>query len=488
MDLFERIFLVAESTELLDQFVSKNIYSIDDFHNTEYFSIKNFKTASIEKFILLKYSIIEKLDYSKSYNKAFISILLEFSERFNLISATLRIYSVLEDNDVKIGFRLQAGLMYLYNVDSNSRLIERFQKICELIEKSIEYEEDNETKSICTFLNYYATVIINTHTSFTELLINKINYALSKHQFHFLKNPAISDVLKFQIFEPEACYIKIQSLINKLLEKKCTDSIHSFEPNLDNQILIEKDTDYANILRKSNKTFSSIRNISVIKLCSVKEKEDFFFSLGRGVSILENENQLFLYMNSFGKMHNEKLITAFQFLPDNIINENISLIDWGSGQAIATISYFDFIKKNNVKNVALIEPSKLAIKRGALHVREYNEDIKINTVNKDLDSLKNSDLSGLGANVNLHFFSNILDIDFFSLKSLIEKIETNFKGKNYFVCVSPYITDLKTSRLDAFMLHFNNHINFKVLCSINNRVGEWKNNWSRVVRVFEVNI
>ena len=112
MDLFEKIFSIAESTELLEQFVSNNINSIDDFHNTEYFSMKNFKTSSIEKFILLKYSIIEKLDYSKSYNKAFISILLEFSERFNLISATLRIYSVLEDNDVKIGFRLQAGLLY----------------------------------------------------------------------------------------------------------------------------------------------------------------------------------------------------------------------------------------------------------------------------------------------------------------------------------------------------------------------------------------
>ena len=85
MDLFEKIFSIAESTELLEQFVSNNINSIDDFHNTEYFSMKNFKTSSIEKFILLKYSIIEKLDYSKSYNKAFISILLEFSERFNLI-------------------------------------------------------------------------------------------------------------------------------------------------------------------------------------------------------------------------------------------------------------------------------------------------------------------------------------------------------------------------------------------------------------------
>ena len=487
MDLFERIFSVADSTQSLDQFVSNNIDSIDDFHNTEYLSVKNFKD-SIEKFILLKSNLIEKLDYSKPYNKAFISILLEFSERFNLTSATLRVYSILEDNNVNIGLRLQAGLLYLYNVDTNSRIIERFENICELIEQSIEFEEDNDTKSICTFLNYYATVIINTPASFCELIINKINYALSNHQFHFLKNPAITDVLKFQVSEPEACYNKIQSIIDKLLDKNSNKSIYSFENNLDSSILIEKDTDYANILRKSNKSFSSIRNISVSKLSRVKEKDELFFSLGRGVSVLENEDQLFLYMNSFGKMHYEKLINAFEYLPDDIVNQNISLIDWGCGQAMATISYFDFIKKNNVKNVALLEPSKLAIKRGALHVREYYDDIKINTVNKDLDSLNNSDLSSLGSNINLHLFSNILDIDFFSIKTLIEKIESNFKGKNYFVCVSPYITDLKTNRLDTFMSHFNNHDNFKVLCSINNRVGEWKNNWSRVIRVFEVNI
>ena len=344
MDLFERIFSVADSTQSLDQFVSNNIDSIDDFHNTEYLSVKNFKD-SIEKFILLKSNLIEKLDYSKPYNKAFISILLEFSERFNLTSATLRVYSILEDNNVNIGLRLQAGLLYLYNVDTNSRIIERFENICELIEQSIEFEEDNDTKSICTFLNYYATVIINTPASFCELIINKINYARSNHQFHFLKNPAITDVLKFQVSEPEACYNKIQSIIDKLLDKNSNKSIYSFEHNLDSPILIEKDTDYANILRKSNKSFSSIRNISVSKLSSVKEKDELFFSLGRGVSVLENEDQLFLYMNSFGKMHYEKLINAFEYLPDDIVNQNISLIDWGCGQAMATISYFDFIKK-----------------------------------------------------------------------------------------------------------------------------------------------
>ena len=126
--------------------------------------------------------------------------------------------------------------------------------------------------------------------------------------------------------------------------------------------------------------------------------------------------------------------------------------------------------------------------RGALHVRKYHNDIKINTVNKDLDSLNNNDLENLGSQMKLHLFSNILDIDLFSLKLLIEKIECNFKGKNYFVCVSSYITDLKTNRLDSFMSHFKNYGNFKVHVSINNRVGEWKNNWSRVIRVFEVDL
>ena len=487
MDLFERIFSIAESTETLDQFVLNNIDSIDEFHNIEYLSIKNFKD-SIEKFILLKSNLIEKLDYSKQYNKAFISILLEFSERFNLTSATLRIYSILEDNKVNIGLRLQAGLLYLYNIDTNSRIIERFEKICELIEESIEFEEDNDTKAICTFLNYYATVVINTPKSFWVLINTKIIEATSNNHFRFLRNPAISDVLKFQVTEPETCYNKIQLIIDKLLNKNNNNLNYAFEQVLKTNILIEKNTDYAFDLSKSEKTFLSIRNISVNKLPNIINKDDLFFSLGRGVSVLENENQLFLYMNSFGKMHYEKLINAFEFLPKDFTSKSINLIDWGCGQAVATMSYFDYIKINNVKNVALIEPSNLAIKRGCLHVREYYKEIQITTINKDLDSLNNSDLSNLGSEVNLHLFSNILDIDFFSIKSLIEKIEVNFKGKNYFVCVSPYITDLKTNRLDTFMTHFSKLKDFKVYASINARVGQWKNNWSRVIRVFEVNI
>jgi hypothetical protein len=487
MDIFDSIFSISESTEVLDQYISDNIDSIYEFHNKEYLDIKNLKD-SIEKLILLKYGLIENLDYSKSYNKAFISILLEFSERFNLTSATLRVYSILESKGIHIGLRLQAGLLFLYNIDTNSRLIERFEKICSLIEKSIELEEDNSTKAICTFLNYYATVIINTPSKFYELFIHKLNYSISNNKFYFLKNSAITEVIKIRESDPEICYQKIQSIIDKLLDKNGYKLQYPIDASLNSDILLEQGTDYANLLSECNVSFKSIRDISINKLNNVIKKEELFISLGRGVNVLDKEEQLLIYMKSFGNMHYEKLFNAFEYLPYEALSENISLIDWGCGQAMATITFYDFYKNNKIKNVALIEPSKLAIKRGALHVRKYDSDVKINTINKDLDSLNNYDLSNLGSEINIHFFSNILDIDLFSLRQLTKNIEDNFKGINIFVCVSPYITDLKTNRLDTFMSYFMKRNNFKIHFSINNRVGEWKNNWSRVTRVFSLNI
>ena len=65
-----------------------------------------------------------------------------------------------------------------------------------------------------------------------------------------------------------------------------------------------------------------------------------------------------------------------------------------------------------------------------------------------------------------HLFSNILDIDEFSLTNLLKLIEFNFSGDNYFICVSPYINDIRTSRLDAFVKYFSKKANFKKIESI----------------------
>ncbi len=485
MNLFEKIYDISDSTESLDLYLSANFELIEDFHNTGYFAVENFKD-SIEKFILLKFKIIEGLDYSKSYNKAFASILLEFSERFSLSAAALRIHSILEENKLNIGLRLQAGLLYLYNIDTNSRIVERFDDICKLLQKSIELEEDGDLKSTCTFLNYYASVLINTSIYHSELIRNKLKIAVENKIFDFLKNQIFEQILNLDINDSETCYEEIQTIIDLLLNKFVNKTVTSSKWLNKPDLIIETGTEYAELLSKCKKSFYDIRKISLNKLAIIDGKDDLFKSLGRGVSILENEGQLLQYMSSFGKMHYEKLIDSYEHLPKNLTKTNFSLIDWGCGQALATISYFDYANLNNINNVVLIEPSKIAIKRGALHVNEYCKNIKIDTINKDFDSLNDNDLNGLGSETNLHIFSNILDMDLFSLKSLIEKIESNFKGNNYFVCVSPYVTDLKTNRLDTFATHFKNNHSYKMHYKVNNRVGDWKNEWSRVIRVFEV--
>ena len=198
-------------------------------------------------------------------------------------------------------------------------------------------------------------------------------------------------------------------------------------------------------------------------------------------------------MHSFGKMHYEKLITAFEYLPLDFFSESTNIIDWGCGQAMATMVYLEYLQSKgldqSINQIILIEPSEIALKRGALHIKKFNKSITTITINKDLDSVEHKDLSQNNSITNLHLFSNIIDIDLFSLHQLLEKIETNFKGINYFVCVSPYITDTKTNRIDNFVSHFNKFESTNIK-KIDNQKGEWKGNgdWTRVVRIFKTTI
>ena len=238
--------------------------------------------------------------------------------------------------------------------------------------------------------------------------------------------------------------------------------------------------------------FNSIRQISVKKHRQINDSK-VFYSLQRGVSILSEEKQLFAYMHSFGNMHYEKLITSFEYLPSDFFNKSTNIVDWGCGQALATMVYLEFLQSKQIEQtineIRLIEPSEIAIKRGALHIKKFKKNVRIITINKDIDSIEHIDLIQNKSITNLHLFSNIIDIDFFSLHQLLEKIETNFKCINYFVCVSPYITDTKTNRIDNFVSHFNKFDTISIK-KIDNQKGEWIGNgdWTRVVRVFKTKI
>jgi len=511
MDLFEKLFTVSDSAESLDSFLIAEMQSVNDFYNSEYSNVVASK-ESIERFILFKSSIIEQLDYSKSYNKAFISILLDFCERYNFIAATPRIYSVLEKNDINIGHRLQAALLFLYNIDSIPTLISRYDLICQKLQTSIELEEDNNRKTLSTFLNYYSIVIRDTqpHVQYALEVKSKIEYSLSKNLFPFLNSEAIVKALQINLNDADAAFEQIQSIIDFLLDK--TGFVKPvFEK--ENILLIEKDTEYSKILNNTAKTFKSVRKISVNKINGISEKDEVYNSLGRGVAILESESQMYSYMNSFGSSHHAKMLSALDKISLNEIENDIEIFDWSCGQGLASMVFYEYLQSKSInlsiKSITLIEPSTICLQRASLHVNHFDKNCIIRTVCKDIDSLKNNDIRSNQSNIKIHFFSNILDVEDFSITNLIGLIENTQKGLNYFVCVSPYITDTKADRIDSFSRHFSKYDSFELLgekttggriddeywncnnkykncmCSSHPHTCNGKNKWTRVIRVFK---
>jgi hypothetical protein len=197
-------------------------------------------------------------------------------------------------------------------------------------------------------------------------------------------------------------------------------------------------------------------------------------------------------MTFYGNMHKEKLSSAFESLPINLFTNKITIYDWGCGQGVATMCFSDYfftknINKNSVEKIILIEPSICSLRRASLHINKCFSGITIKTINKDLDSLNESDINDK-SQIKIHLFSNILDVELFSLRVLINKIKNTLSGSNYFVCVSPNNGFLKSGRLDVFMNSLKEEGNYKLLKSINNKRGEWVKDWTRVVRVFKIEI
>ena len=112
-NIFDQLFEIADSGEALDKYLNANMLTVNEFYNSNYGSILLAKN-SIENFILLKHGIISQLDYSKSYAKSFVLMLLDYCERFNFISATPCVYRILTKNNISINYRQNAALHFLY--------------------------------------------------------------------------------------------------------------------------------------------------------------------------------------------------------------------------------------------------------------------------------------------------------------------------------------------------------------------------------------
>ena len=212
--------------------------------------------------------------------------------------------------------------------------------------------------------------------------------------------------------------------------------------------LIEKGTNYAyTIERIKDITFTKLRSVVIdfTRRFPADLNSELYEAIQRGVCQLQSEPELNMYIHALGLMHEAKLQHAFEHLPSEFTDhEAIEIIDYGCGQAIGTICYADFFRKNGyaqeVRKITLIEPSEIALKRAALHTSCFFPNAEIITLNKGFDDLVVDDLCIDEKIPTLHIFSNVLDLagEYFNLRSFAYLLEHCLRGENQFICIEPY--------------------------------------------------
>ena len=441
------------------------------------------------------------MDINVSENYAFILLLLDVCERFGFRLCFRRLYKLLKCSQKNIPRRLQAAALFLLDIKQFSDYEKVLIDIVDMLKSSYDLEEDSIYRVITTLSNYYAHVV-NDFGQFNPNGVLSIRDRIFeiKKSFSFLNHIILDQILLVDTADFFNAYTQIHCILETYLNK----GHKTFYVNNLNYIIEEK-TEYCNLLLTTEKSFKEIRQISV-------ENSIGDIDLGRGVKILEDQNQLYAYMSRFGNMHYAKMLAALEIVNLQTIGQ-VEVLDWGCGQGLASLVLIENYELN-ISLITLIDPSDVALKRAALHINHLTPGLALSTVCKKINDLIPNDFNTSQDKIKVHLFSNILDIDDYSQKQLINTIINTFNGLNYFICVSPFINELKTIRIESFKKYFETNFNtFKILGEYTNKCEPmdeyWNCNnsfmgkqgiycthtdngcyrkWSRIIRVFKVNI
>ena len=154
--------------------------------------------------------------------------------------------------------------------------------------------------------------------------------------------------------------------------------------------------------------------------------------LNHGVYSLTSEEALDSYLAAYGEMHSAKLEFAFTFFPKNELTKPFEIYDWGCGQGLASLEFIYYLRKNNLtmpSRMTLIEPSEKALERASLNIKKLlSNEIEIRELKMLLPCEQKDDnevTAAIFSNIypiNIHLFSNIIDIANINLKTLAEYI------------------------------------------------------------------
>lgn len=486
MSLIRDLLNTSNSAQQLTEFIHNNSLELYDFFISQKNSSIVRHRTEIENFILPKHGIYRQLDFTKSKNQTFLFCLIDVSQRFGLSTEFQQVYNLATLNNVPLNSRLTATSKFLVGINTFDDYENRLNEILSNLSISFLNEEDNEQKTIATLINFYTEVFYNFGQQNRERVIefkNRLLEELQKNEYKFLHTQSVDEVLAYSLDNIDELYQAVQTKLDEILERASQYLAFNIEPHL-----IESDSHYAELISGISANFKEIQKLCA-DLYSVVASNEIFWSLQRGVKVLTEHNQLLAYLSSYGKMHQAKMISAIRTIDLSDLQDEFEVYDWGCGQGLASICLLEHLNTQDtnysIDKITLIEPSEIALKRASLHIRKFIADAQIITTNKDLNSLLNTDFE-IGGKKKIHLFSNILDIDLFSMPKLVQLIKENFKGENIFICVSPFVDTYKTERIHGFVQSFNNNPNFNIISNVSERNGEWTGtNWSRVIRVFK---
>jgi hypothetical protein len=197
----------------------------------------------------------------------------------------------------------------------------------------------------------------------------------------------------------------------------------------------------------NSRFFDDIYKPYVEKCKSIQNIQSVLSVLDNGAAVLDDNTKCDQYIAFYGGHHFHKLYAAFASTNFQHINgKNLEIVDWGCGQALATCVLIDYFIENsfkpNIVSITLLEPSSIALERGynlacqMLQHKPYTSSA-IRMVNKYIDDLESGDFISGAESIKVHLFSNIIDIEAFSLEKLHALILSSFQGINRFICTSP---------------------------------------------------
>lgn len=390
--------------------------------------------------ILMHRSELNKLDYENPYVRSFAVYLLDIACRFGHRAAVTAIMQLIKKYHILPGPRLEAESLCFYPaVKSNDSLTERFSKICELLQTAYDNNEADRNQIRAAILRYHAYVLENTSRSHADEIRRKASGLLPQMTVLQLVNDDIQNTA----LSPA----DIRALADESLERNDAPVVaRDLGPEM-----METDTAYTEALKEAIPSFAAIQNIS-------KEQAPEGYTMpGRGEEVIANDRLLLTYMRNYGYMHFAKIESALA-PPFPRPSRKYDVIDWGCGQAIGSMAVIETLGAENINMIILIEPSALAISRGAANCRKLCPDTPIVTICRDFDKINREDLPAHTSRTRLNIFSNVLDMDSYSIGNLIDAIEDNLEEENYFICASPAKSEPAITRLEAFRSHFNrNH-------------------------------